>query len=149
MPSLPDDPTATGTILDDDDASQRPHQPGSRGRGDTRVILSWEASSSTGTSPITGHEYRSKTETGDYGPWTPIPDSAPSGDNADNATSYTATGLENETEYTFQVRAVSAAGPSAAATSNTVTPYPPIMDFDGDIDNGSPSRATVSRTRSH
>ena len=149
---LPDDPTATGTIRDDDESPSAPTDLAAASR-DGRVILSWEASSSAGTSPITGHEYRSKTETGDYGLWTPIPDSAPSGDNADNATSYTATGLENETEYTFQVRAVSAAGPSAAATSNTVTPYPPIMDVEraitGAIEGDSFSVAFTLTPESH
>ena len=123
---LPDDPTATGTILDNDDAPSGPTNL-EASVGDTRVILSWDASTTAGTQPITHHEYRSRTNITDYGDaWTPIPDSVPTGN---NAASYRITGLDNQTPYTFQVRAVSTAGPSGAATSNQVTPIPAIIEF--------------------
>ena len=123
---LDDDPTATGTILDNDDAPSGPTNLEAT-VGDTRTTLSWEASTTAGTQPITRHEYRSKTDTTDYGDaWTPIPDSVPTGDNAE---SHRITGLDNQTTYTFQVRAVSAAGPSNSATSNDVTPIPAIIEF--------------------
>ena len=123
---LDDDPTATGTILDDDDAPSGPTNL-EASVGDTRTTLSWDSSTTAGTQPITHHEYRSRTNITDYGDdWTPIPDSVPTGN---NATSYRITGLDNQTTYTFQVRAINAAGPSAHATSNDVTPIPAIIEF--------------------
>ena len=55
--------------------------------------------------------------------WTAIPDSA-AGDT--NATSYTVTGLNNSTEYTIAVRAVSANGngPAATVTATVLWPAP-------------------------
>ena len=82
--------------------------------GDTEVTLSW---SDPSDSTITSYEY-----TQDGGTvWTDIPDSAPG---EDNAVSYTVTGLDNGTEYSFQIRAVNSAGDGAASDSESATPLP-------------------------
>ena len=69
--------------------------------GDAEVTLTWNAPSDGG-SPITGYEYRYNS-----GSWNTIPSSP---------TSYTVTGLTNETTYTFEIRAVNANGPGAIST---------------------------------
>ena len=83
------------------------------------MTLSWLAPSATAA--IARHEYRyKKTTDADYpSTWTPIPDSAPGGD---NEAGFTVTGL-GAGAHTFQVRAVSAGGAaSEEATSEEVTP---------------------------
>ena len=82
---------------------------------DGEVTLDWDVPTETG---ISRHEYRRKTG-GAYGAWTAIADSAPSGGNED---SFTVEGLENDTQYTFQLRAVNSIGGGAASTERTVTP---------------------------
>ena len=71
--------------------------------GDGEVTLTWETPGDGG-SAITKHQLRGKT-TGNYGPWTDIPNSAAG---EARATTTTGTGLTNGTEYTFEVRAVNA-----------------------------------------
>ena len=51
--------------------------------------------------------------------WTDVPDSATGGT---NATSYTVTGLTNDDEYDFRIRATNDVGTSPASTTATVTP---------------------------
>ena len=51
--------------------------------------------------------------------WTAIPDSAAGGT---NATSYTVTGLTNDVEYSFKIRATNSLGTGPASTTATVTP---------------------------
>ena len=82
---------------------------------DAEVTLNWDVPTVTG---ITGHEYRRKTE-GDYGGWTAISDSAPSGANED---SFTVTGLTNDTAYTFQLRAVNSVGGGVGSAEASATP---------------------------
>ena len=82
---------------------------------DGEVTLDWDVPTETG---ISRHEYRRKTD-GAYGAWTAIADSAPSGGNED---SFTVEGLENDTEYTFQLRAVNSIGGGAASTEMSATP---------------------------
>ena len=100
-----------------------------------QVTLSWVAPASG--SGVTGHEYRFVTFTiGSiyiegvdlFGPWTQIPDSGVGGANEDG---YTVTGLTNDVVHIFQVRAASASGYSAPATSAEVTPTV-VDDFPAD-----------------
>ena len=90
--------------------------------GDTEVSLSWN---NPGDSTITHYQYRvSPDGRASWTPdWTNIPDSNRS------TTRLTVEGLTNDTEYTFEVRAVNAGGESGAATG-TATPRdlsPPVL----------------------
>ena len=82
---------------------------------DRAVTLNWDLPSASG---ISRHEYRRKT-TGGYGSWTSIPNSAPSESNED---SFTVSPLENDTEYTFQLRAVNSLGNGDASGEMSATP---------------------------
>ena len=88
--------------------------------GETEVTLTWN---DPGNPMITKYQYRRKTGTGDYGYWIDISGSDASTD------SYTVTGLDNGTEYTFGVRAKNVGGNgSAAAVTVTTLPAAPV-DF--------------------
>ena len=89
--------------------------------GDAQVVLSWDAPASD--SGVTRHEYRYRTTPNYPADWTQIANSAVGGA---NEAGYTVTGLTNETAHTFELRAVSAGGNSAAAESGPVTPTPGI-----------------------
>ena len=72
------------------------------------------------------YEYRVKVGTASFGNWTMVPDSDAS------TTGHTFTGLTNDTEYTYEVRAENVAGDGAAAQA-MVTPVtnpvaPPSID---------------------
>ena len=82
---------------------------------DRAVTLNWDLPSA---SDISRHEYRRKT-TGGYRSWTSIPNSAPSESNED---SFTVSPLENDTEYTFQLRAVNSLGNGDASGEMSATP---------------------------
>ena len=85
--------------------------------GNAQVTLTWTAPDAG--ADITRHEYQFKT-TGDYpAAWTVIDDSAPDGAHEDWVV---VTGLTNDVEYTFQLRAVNAAGASTAVEADPVTP---------------------------
>ena len=71
--------------------------------GDRRATLSWTAPSSDGGSAIVRYEYRVQQTGSDFTAWRTVTGGA-------SATSYTVTGLENGTNYTFEVRAVNGAG---------------------------------------
>ena len=75
--------------------------------GDGAVGLQWSPPENDGGSPIQRYEYRLKEGRGEVGEWTPIPDSA--GDGV-NASGYTVGDLLNGTVYSFELRAVNAAG---------------------------------------
>ena len=97
-----------------------PDAPGSLAAtpGDEEVVLTWQAPANNGGSAILRYEYRLKAGDGAFGEWTAIPDSAPGGA---NAVRYRVTGLTNRTAYIVEVRAVNAAGASAAVRV-TATP---------------------------
>ena len=97
-----------------------PDAPGSLAAtpGDEEVVLTWQAPSDNGGSAILRYEYRLQAGAGTFGEWTAIPDSATGGA---NAVRYRVTGLTNRTAYIVEVRAVNAAGASAAVRV-TVTP---------------------------
>ena len=89
-------------------------------RGNAQVTLSWTPSASDGGSPVLEHEYQQKEGVaGSYGGWTDIRDSAPDGA---NGASFTVTGLTNETQHFFQVRAVNRIGESTASNEADATP---------------------------
>ncbi len=69
--------------------------------GPATVSLRW---TNPGDSGIAAYQYRQKEGNGAYGHWRFVPDS-----NA-NTVSHNVSGLTNDTEYSFQVRAVNAAG---------------------------------------
>ncbi|MCL2763161.1 MAG: fibronectin type III domain-containing protein [Treponema sp.] len=75
--------------------------------GDTEVVLEWTAPASNGGSAITGYQVSSNNGSS----WV----------SASSATGHTFTGLDNDTAYTFRVRAVNAIGNGAEAT-DTATP---------------------------
>lgn len=82
---------------------------------DGAVTLDWNLPTDTS---ITRHEYRRKT-TGAYGSWTSISSSGLSGSNND---SFTVSALSNNTEYTFQIRAVNGVGDGVASGEMSATP---------------------------
>ena len=79
--------------------------------GDQQVTLSWNAPASDGGTPIVRYEYRSQEGGSGFTSWTPIPGGA-------SATSYTVTGLDNGTSFTFEVRAVNGVGGGQGATAS-------------------------------
>ena len=92
-------------------------------RSNEQVTLTWNAPDAG--ADITHHEYRFKT-TGDYSDeWTEIDDSAPGG--AHEAW-VVVIGLTNDVEYTFQLRAVNAAGAGTATEAGPVTPRSGVCD---------------------
>ena len=84
--------------------------------GDAQVILSWQAPVNNGGSPITSYQYRIDGS----GAWIAIINSGVGGVHEN---SFTVTGLNNNTQYSFEVRAVNAQGLSVASNSTPgVTP---------------------------
>ena len=98
----------------------REHAPGPPGnllveRGDGRVTLTWDAPEDDGGSAITDYEYRIDGR----GSW--ISTGA-------TDTTHTVTGLDNDTEYTFEVRAVNSIGGSQPSSRVEVA-LPVVLDF--------------------
>ena len=84
------------------------------------------------------HEDESGTDAGsayvyEISDWTAIPDSA-AGET--NATSYTVTSLNNETEYIIAVRAVSANGNGPVATVTATVLWPAPINLEAGVDSG-------------
>ena len=82
--------------------------------GDRQVALAW---TDPGNDTITGWQYAQKT-TGNYGPWKAVPGSVAT------TTAYTVTGLDNDTAYTFKLRAANASGSGVESDGATATPIP-------------------------
>ena len=91
--------------------------------GNAEVTLAWDAPASD--SGVTRHDFRYKTDGSYPVTWTQI---AGSGVGGANEAGYTVPNLTNETEHTFELRAVNAGGGGAAAESDPVTPTPGICD---------------------
>ena len=87
--------------------------------GDAQVVLNWQPPSSNGNSAITHYSYRVRQTTSNtWSPdWTNVTGGA-------SARSQTVTSLTNNTNYTFELRAVNGDGDGPAA-SVTATPTPP------------------------
>ncbi len=75
--------------------------------GDGAMRLAWSPPESDGGSEILRYEYRLKEGLGEFGEWTPIPDSAPG---EVNASGYTLMGLLNGTVYALELRGVNQIG---------------------------------------
>ena len=87
--------------------------------GDGQAVLSWDAPASDGGAAITDYEYRINGQN----PWISI---------GSTETTYTVTGLDNGTVYTFEVRAVNRIGKSFAPNQVEATPEAPevlTLDF--------------------
>lgn len=87
----------------------------------TEIDLDWDAPTDDGGSDITEYQYRYQEGTTAGGSWT---------DTNSTSTSFTVTGLDKGTEYTFQVRTVTSVGtstsnPSVTETTDTTVPDPP------------------------
>ena len=100
-------PGAVTVTIDDDDTVPGAPTNLDATAGDTKVTLSWAAPTAPGTSSVTRYDYRQSSDGGStWGSWT----------DAGNVLEKAIAGLTNGTEYTFEVRAVSAAGDGAAAS---------------------------------
>ena len=86
--------------------------------GDGQITLRWLAGWNGG-SAILAHQYRSKAGDAEFGEWIEILDSAASGT---AATSYTLTGLTNDTTYTFEMQARNALDTSESSNEASATP---------------------------
>ena len=86
------------------------------------VDLSWTAPNSDGGSAITSHQYRYNRNSGSFGNWTTIANSAAGGT---NATSFTVKGLSAVnnalTTFEFEVRAINANGNGTESDPATAT----------------------------
>ena len=108
--------------------------------------LAWRRGGDGGR-PLTEHQYRqSADDGGTWAAWTRIPASAPG---EAHVTRYTVTGLTNDTEYLFQVRAVNelgagSASASARATPQLVTVPPPPTNLTAEADD---AQVTLAWTR--
>ena len=93
--------------------------------GEGAVRLEWSPPESDGGTPILRYEYRLKEGRGEFGEWTPIPDSAP---DEVNAAGYTVGELGNGTVYVFELRAVNQVdeGPESE-TVEVVMPLDPAF----------------------
>ena len=87
--------------------------------GDGQAVLTWDAPASDGGAAITDYEYRINGRN----PWIST---------GSTETTHAVTGLDNGTEYTFEVRAVNRVGKSRASTQAEATPEAPevfTLDF--------------------
>ena len=109
--------SVTVTVRDNDTPPTAPRNLATAA-GDGEAMLAWQAPESDNGSPIAGYEYRRSADGGDnWNPdWTDIPDS-----DADTA-SYYVRGLTNDTQYTFEVRAVNGAGGGPGSNQVRATP---------------------------
>ena len=87
--------------------------------GEHQVTLRWSPPDNPGEAAITGYQFRQSSDGGGiWAPdWTDLPDA--------EAESHLVPGLANATRYTFEVRAVNAHGPGAAA--RVVARMPPAL----------------------
>ena len=112
--------SVTVTVYDNDTAPTAPRDLAARA-GNGEVTLRWDAPADGGGQPIARYQYRyaqgATVPAGDA--WTDVPDS---GDGGQNRSGFTVTGLTNDLEYAFEVRAVNGAGLAGPAVSETATP---------------------------
>ena len=103
--------TVTVTVRDDDTPPLAPENLRAQA-GNTEATLRWDppaASTPDHGQPVLHYEYRVKVGTGSFGSWQTLPNSDGS------TTSHVFTGLTNNTEYTYEVRAENVAGDGAEA----------------------------------
>ena len=109
----PGSPASANVMVTDDD--ELPGKPviSAAAPGNAQVTLTWTAPAQTGTSPVTGYDYRYKADgAAAFGAWR----------DAGAGTTATVDSLTNGTEYTFEVRAKSAAGDGPASDPIAATP---------------------------
>ena len=87
--------------------------------GDKTAVLVWNDADDAS---IQGWEYRQKESGSAYGSWLAMPGSSA------NTTTYTVTGLENGTEYVFQIQAYNGAGTGYKSAEKSVTPTPTVPE---------------------
>ena len=87
--------------------------------GDRKAVLMWNDADDVS---IRGWEYRQKESGDSYGAWLPVP-----GSDA-RTTSYTVTGLENGTGYTFQIQAWNSTGTGYRSDEESATPMPSVPE---------------------
>lgn len=105
--------TAEVTIIDDDDAPGVPQGISFTAVGTDGFTVNWTPPASEGTSAITGYEVRfAATEGGNIGTATWV-----SASGGRDARSHVVSGLTTNTDYTVEVRAISAAGAGHAASA--------------------------------
>ena len=93
--------------------------------GDGRVTLRWRAPANDGGSAVSHYQYR-------YAAGNSVP-SGTSWESVQNAHTVMVEGLDNGTQYAFEVRAVNGVGPSATAAA-TATPATPAIEPDAPRD---------------
>ena len=113
---------ASGTGAESDEATALPAPPPAKPTGlaaaarNQGVHLSW---SNPNDASITQYQYRQKDGKGKFGDWTAMAGSGAA------TTSHTVTGLKNETEYGFRIRAVNPAGNGERSDKVSATPTGP------------------------
>ena len=102
--------TVTVIVRDDDTPPLAPGNLAARA-GNTEATLVWDTPTATPDhgQPITHYEYRVKAGTGSFSSWATLPGSD------GTTTSHKFTGLTNDTEYTYEMRAENVAGDGAEA----------------------------------
>ena len=119
----------TVTVLDAQ--ATAPGAPGLQAAaGNQSATLRWTAPNDDGGAPITGYEYRRD-------------DDAPVA--TDGAESHTVGGLENDTDYTFEVRAVNRIGEGAWSAAKTVTPVPLTLTVEAEKEEVTEGEPVVYR----
>ena len=107
-------------------------------RGDGWVELSWTAPTDSGTLSVMGYEYRYATvaspQETDFSSWA----------SAGSGLSYRVTGLTNDIEHYFQVRAVSGAGGGVASSALAQTPVVPVPPGAPTLDSATPGHTQVA-----
>ena len=105
------------TVLDNDTGPSAPRNLTAL-RGDARASLQWDAPLRDGGQPVSKYQYRYSTDGGgNWTNWGDVPDSD------ESTRGYTAPGLTNDVEHTFEVRAYNVAGGGDASNQATVTPF--------------------------
>ncbi len=105
----------TLTITDDDEGAAKPARPKglSAEAGNAQVVLTW---TDPGNDSITRYQVQQRKGSAAWGSWTAI-----SGSDADT-TNHTVTGLDNDSEYRFRIRARNGSGNSAQSAVVSATP---------------------------
>ena len=116
--------------------SEAPRKLGAQSNANsTGIRLSWKPPLSDGGSSVSKHQYQvlaaEDYSSGIWGPWKDIPASGAGGT---NSTSYTVPNLTLGKEYAFQVRGVTAAGPSSSSNVAVAiageVPAPPTLTIE-------------------
>ena len=108
--------------------------------GDEQIVLRWEVPASNGGSPITRYQYRYSSNS--HSTWTESEPAWADVTRGSSARSQTVSSLTNDTEYTFEVRAVNAVGEGPASRVSAT----PAVSKPGPVRNLSASAGDESVT---